>query len=158
MLFVFITVYMNTRNQTHRSCCVLFILPSVAGPYKSLYKNVPSCDLYRESWKDVFVLGTTTICIVEPTSPLKKKKKISYQHECMREAPELLTLFWLECMTFGECNVYFSAIKLLSYTNHNCNCMIAVCSSSKVVAGKSVICHPLLKIAQLFHFAVFTSL
>ena len=67
----------------------------------------------------------------------------------MREAPELLTLFWLECIRFGDCNVYFSAIKLLSYTNHNCNCMIDMCSSSKVVAVKSVICHPLLKIAQL---------
>ena len=76
----------------------------------------------------------------------------------MREAPELLTLFWLECIRFGDCNVYFSAIKLLSYTNHNFNCMIDMCSSSKVVAGRSVICHPSLKIAQLFHFAEFTSL
>ena len=72
----------------------------------------------------------------------------------MREAPELLTLFWLECIRFGDCNVYFSAIKLLSYTNHNCNCMIDMCSSSKVVAVKSVICHPLLKIAQLFYLIV----
>ena len=72
----------------------------------------------------------------------------------MREAPELLTLFCLECIRFGDCDVYFSAIKLLSYTNHNCNCMIAMCSSSKVVAGKSVICHPLLKISQLFYLIV----
>ena len=33
LLFVFIILYKNTRNQTQRSCCVLFILPSVAGPY-----------------------------------------------------------------------------------------------------------------------------
>ena len=33
LLFVFINLYKNTRNQTQRSCCVLFILPSVAGPY-----------------------------------------------------------------------------------------------------------------------------
>ena len=76
----------------------------------------------------------------------------------MREALELLTLFWLDCIRFGDCNVYLSAIKLFNNTNHNFNCMIAMCLSSKVVAGKSVICHPLLKIAQLFHFAVFTSL
>ena len=40
LLFVFIILYKNTRNQTHRSCCVLFILPSVAGPYK-YYKVLP---------------------------------------------------------------------------------------------------------------------
>ena len=34
LLFVFIVLYKNTKNQMHRSCCVLFILPSIAGPYK----------------------------------------------------------------------------------------------------------------------------
>ena len=28
LLFVFIILYKNTRNQTHRSFCVLFILPN----------------------------------------------------------------------------------------------------------------------------------
>ena len=31
--FVVIILYKNTRNLTHRSYCLLSILPSVAGPY-----------------------------------------------------------------------------------------------------------------------------
>ena len=34
----------------------------------------PSSDLYKENWNDVFVLGTTTLFIVEPLSPPEKKK------------------------------------------------------------------------------------
>ena len=78
----------------HRSCCVLFILPSVAGPYKSLYKNVPSYDLYRESWKDVFVLGITTICIVEPTSPPEKKKSKKKRFPINMNVWEKLQSYW----------------------------------------------------------------
>ena len=36
--------------------------------------------------------------------------------------------------------------------------MIAVRTSSKVVGAESVACHPLLRIVQLFNFAVFTTL
>ena len=32
-----------------------------------------SSDLYNENWNDVFVLGTTTLFIVEPPSPPEKK-------------------------------------------------------------------------------------
>ena len=76
----------------------------------------------------------------------------------MREALELLTLFLLECIRFDDCNDYLSAIKLFTYINHSCNCMIAIRTSSKVVGAESVARHPLLRIVQLFNFAVFTTL
>ena len=105
------------------------------------------------------MLGTTTLFIVEPPSPPEKKKLMIFcKHECMREALELLTLFLLECIRFNDCNDYLSAIKLFTYINHSCNCMIAIRTSSKVVGAESVACHPLLRIVQLFNFAVFTTL
>ena len=76
----------------------------------------------------------------------------------MREALELLTLFLLECIRFNDCNDYLSVIKLFTYINHSCNCMIAIRTSSKVVGAESVACHLLLRIVQLFNFAVFTKL
>ena len=44
------------------------------------------------------------------------------------------------------------------YINHSCNCMIAVRTSSEVVGAEYVACHALLRIVQLFNFAVFTTL